>query len=195
MNMEELIRSRRSIGKMKPDPIDRSIIERLLAAAVQAPNHYSTHPWRFFVMTGEGRRLLGRAYAEITKEEMEQAGIPVTELLLKKQEEKAFRAPVVIAAAAAPSDDPKVERIEELAAVHAGVQNMLLTAHSLGIAGMWRSGKPMYHPKMKQAFGLREQDSLVGLVYFGYPLQNFVIPPTNTHEDKTTWIEEDISQV
>ena len=58
MNVLEAIYHRQSIGAMKPDPVPRGDIEKLLGAAVQAPNHYKVRPWRFVVLTGAGRERL-----------------------------------------------------------------------------------------------------------------------------------------
>ncbi|MGN7383999.1 MULTISPECIES: nitroreductase family protein [unclassified Paenibacillus] len=190
MRIEEAIKGRRSIGRVKPDPVDKSLIEKLLEAAVWAPNHYKTEPWRFFVMTGEGRNRLAGAYKEIAREEAEAAGTPVSEEQLRKHWDKAFRAPVIIAVAASPTSMPKVHWIEEMAAVHAAVQNMLLTAHSLGLGAIWRSGDPMYHPRMKQAFGLEEHEEVAGLIYLGYPENGQPPAPAKTSfAQRTIWYE------
>ncbi len=190
MNMElwEAIRGRRSIGKVKPDPVDAASIERILEAAVWAPNHHLSEPWRFIVMTGAGRGVLGRAYADVAAAE---AGGARTEeelaQLRAKQETKAYRAPVVIAVAVSPA--PGESPAEEIAAVHAAVQNMLLAAHALGLGAIWRTGEPAYHPLMRQAFSLREPDQIVGFVYIGYP--DLTPPPANrtSFRVKTTWID------
>ena len=39
MEILDAILTRHSIAKVKPDPIPKETIERLLQAAVQAPNH------------------------------------------------------------------------------------------------------------------------------------------------------------
>ncbi|MGV2389930.1 MAG UNVERIFIED_CONTAM: nitroreductase family protein [Microcystis novacekii LVE1205-3] len=57
----EAITLRQSIGKVKPDPLPRSVIERLLTAAAQAPNHYKVRPWRFIALIGAARERLGEA--------------------------------------------------------------------------------------------------------------------------------------
>lgn len=193
MQLEEAIRGRRSVGKVKPDDVDKAMIEKLLEAATWAPSHHCTEPWRFIVMTGEGRKRLGRAYAEIAKESLNgDPDDPANRELLRKQEAKAFRAPVVIAVAAIPSTAPNVERIEELAAAHAAVQNMLLTAHALGLGAIWRSGSAMYHPIMKRAFELEDKDALVGLVYVGYPQDEPKGKAARVpYAEKTVWIEQD----
>ncbi|MCL6553695.1 MAG: nitroreductase family protein [Firmicutes bacterium] len=47
MSVVDLIKQRRSVPKMRPDPVPREVLERMLDAAVWAPNHRLTEPWRF----------------------------------------------------------------------------------------------------------------------------------------------------
>ncbi len=61
METLEAIHTRQSIGQVKPDPVPRELIEKILSAAVQAPNHYKVRPWRFVVLTGAGRDEVGRS--------------------------------------------------------------------------------------------------------------------------------------
>jgi nitroreductase len=189
INLWEAMRSRRSVGKVKPDALDRQQIETLLEYASWAPNHYRTEPWRFFVMTGEGRQRLADAYADIAAEAAEPglAG-EAMEQLRSKNASKALRAPVVIAVAVSPSPKPGVNRMEEFAAVHAAIQNMLLAAHGLGLGAIWRSGEPAYHPRMKQAFGLAESEHIAGLIYIGYP--DVLLQPGKREpiSAKTVWL-------
>jgi nitroreductase len=191
MDVLEAIKKRRSIGKVKPDPVDKQLINQVLEAATWAPNHHLTEPWKFFVLTGEGRRLLGRTLAEIAEETIADTNEQERQEKLMKIEEKAFRAPVIITVAAVPSSNPKVEYIEEIGAVIAAIQNMLLAAHALGLGAIWRTGKACYHPKMKKCFGLSDRDEVLGFIYIGYP----DLPPRmgkrTSFEDKTIWIDSD----
>ena len=189
MDLEEAIRTRRSIGKVKADPVPRELVERIIEAAVWAPNHHHTEPWKFVVLTGEGRRRLGRAYAEIAEETMAGVADEEKQQRLAKEEAKAMRSPVVIAAVCSPSTSPKALRTEELAAVHAAVQNLLLSAHASGLGAIWRSGDAAYHPAMKRALGLEEHEEVAGLIYVGYP---DVVPPDGRRTpgtQKTAWID------
>ena len=95
MEALEAIHTRYSAGKLKPDRVPRELIEQLLAAAVQAPNHYKVRPWRFVVLTGAGREKLGEAMAQSTRASKPDA----TEEDLQKDRVKPLRAPVVIAVA------------------------------------------------------------------------------------------------
>lgn len=58
MNKEDfyrLLEDRRSIRQYRPDPVPREIIERILAAGLQAPSGKNRQNWRFFVVTGAKR--------------------------------------------------------------------------------------------------------------------------------------------
>lgn len=58
MNKEEfykLVESRKSIRKFKTDPVPQDIIERILAAGMQAPSGKNRQNWRFFVVQGKKR--------------------------------------------------------------------------------------------------------------------------------------------
>ncbi|MGD8188396.1 nitroreductase family protein [Brevibacillus ginsengisoli] len=190
MDVIEAIRTRRSIGKVKSDPVDQQVIETLLEAATWAPNHRHTEPWKFFVMTGEGRRKLGEGYAAVTRDEMDDPTSEENQKRLEKEVEKAFRAPLVITVAVVPSDHPDVLLLEERAAVNAAIQNMLLAAHALGLGAIWRTGKPAYHPIMKQQFGLRDQDEILGFIYIGYPDMPSPKGKRKAYTEKTVWINE-----
>ncbi|WP_286883893.1 nitroreductase family protein [Aneurinibacillus sp. UBA3580] len=164
----ELIRTRRTIGKVTDEPVPREDIEKILEAGNWAPSHYNTQPWKYFVLTGDGRKKLGEAYAKIALLEKGE-GLSEEEkaALYEKSMNKAFRAPLVIAVACLPHEDEYVIESEEFAAVAASIQNMLLAAHALGYGAIWRTGAASYHPVMKEVFGLGEKDGLVGLVYIG----------------------------
>lgn len=190
MDIIEAIRTRRSIGKVTQEPVAKETIEQILDAAVWAPNHRLTEPWRFFVLSGEGRGKLGEALAAIATA---QAGADLdAEALQAKAEDakkKALRAPVVIAVAVVPAERKDVIELEEYGAVNAAIQNMLLTIHALGLGAVWRSGEPCYHRLMNEAFGLRPQDKMLGFIYLGVP---DMAPPQakrSSAASKTTWIE------
>ena len=46
MELFEAIHGRLTIGKVKPEPLPRDVVEKLLSAGVQAPNHHKVRPWR-----------------------------------------------------------------------------------------------------------------------------------------------------
>lgn len=182
----ELIKTRRTIGKVTDEPVPREHIIQILEAGHWAPSHHNTQPWKFFVMTGDGRNRLGKAYARISIEDSGAEGIEADELR-EKGIKKAQRAPLVIAVACVPTEGEHIMRHEEVAAVSACVQNMLLAAHALGYGSIWRSGAPCYDERMKEAFGLGANDEMVALLYIGRPQ----VERTSVRmrlETKTEWL-------
>ena len=64
MDVFEAIHNRQSAAKIKADqPVSRDLIEKLLSAAVQAPNHHKVRPWRFVVVSGDSRQNYGEVLA------------------------------------------------------------------------------------------------------------------------------------
>ena len=61
MDIFEAISTRRSIKTFTDRPVSDAEIRRMLQAAVQAPNHRMTQPWRFYVLGPEARAAYGRA--------------------------------------------------------------------------------------------------------------------------------------
>jgi nitroreductase len=170
VDVTHAIETRRSVGRVKQDPVERGLIERVLESAVHAPNHRITEPWRFHVFTGKGRGELARARAETARLAAKAEGEHEEMVAgrVSRERKKAFRAPVVIAVISVAGHD-EVETLENYAACAAAVQNMQLTAHSLGLASIWRTGPVAYHEHMRRFFDLEEDDSIVAYLYLGYP--------------------------
>lgn len=169
MDAMEAIFTRRSIGIVTEQSPPEDLIEKIVEAGTWAPNHFRTEPWRYFVLTGDGRKPLGEALAKIAARDMDDPDSADNKEKLEKAKRKPFRAPVIIVAAVEPCDMPKVILKEEYAAVNAGIQNMLLAAHALGLGAIWRTGKPCYDDEVRELFGISENGEVLGFIYIGYP--------------------------
>jgi nitroreductase len=186
LELFEAIYNRQSIGKLKPDEVPRAVIEKLLLAAVQAPNHHNVRPWRFFVITGAGRIRLG----EVLKQSLLQRVPEATPGALQKESERLLRAPVVIAVAVDHPIDSRVDEIENISAAAAAVQNLLLAATAVGLATKWRTGQPSTDPLVKEALGLSTDQHLIAFIYLGYPEAIPAEKSRPSYEDRTVWIEK-----
>ena len=165
------LRMRRSIGKLQGDVSDEQI-RALIEAAVWAPNHRLTEPWRFIVLRGAARERLGRAWAEVAAKKTRLHG-EEREAFLRREAAKPARAPALIVVATRTDDDPIVAA-EDFAATAAGVQNLLLAAQGLGLGAMWRTGELAYAPEIKAHLEFEPSDRIVAIVYVG---QRAMEPP------------------
>ena len=164
------------------------MIREILESAIHAPNHRITEPWRFHVFVGKGRGELARARAETARLQAEAEGEEeeMAAGRISRERKKAFRSPVVIAVISEAGRD-EVETLENYAACAAAVQNMLLTAHSLGLGTIWRTGPVAYHEHMREFLGLADGDRIVGYLHVGYPDMGERPRRRTPVEEKTVW--------
>jgi nitroreductase len=129
MELLTAIHTRQSIPKVLPNPVPHALVERLLDAAVQAPNHHRNRPWRFVVLTGWARERLG----EIMEQSLLARTPDAPEAVLEIERRCPLRAPLLIAVGIDQPDQPKILEIENICAGAAAVENLLLAAHDLGL--------------------------------------------------------------
>jgi nitroreductase len=189
MDVIEAIRTRRSIGRMTEELPPRHTIEKLLDAAVQAPNHYLTLPWRFIVMTGEARNRFGEAVAESLRPTLAGLDPERREGILADERRKPLRSPVLIAVGVRHDPAVKAVPVEDLQACSAAIQNLLLAAHAMGLAATWRTGTGAYSDSVKEHFGLESGDEIAGFVYVGYPNKEYVASMPERVRDFSTFTE------
>lgn len=185
MDLFDALHTRQSVSKVRPDPVPRDLIEKLLAAGAQAPNHHKVRPWRFFVIQGAARERLGEAMATALLA-ANPAALPEA---LTVERAKPLRAPMLIAVAVDKPSGPKIVEIENVCAAAAAAQNMLLAAHALGLGAMWRTGAAATCPEVKQFLGLELDQHLIAFLYVGYPVAELPPPARPGAEDRTRWME------
>src|SRR5258705_9508635 len=176
MELFEALFTRMSIGKVSPDPVPRALIEKILEAAAQAPNHHKVQPWRFIVLTGAARERLGEIMARDLLARLPDAPPEI----VAAERAKPLRAPVLIAVGVDRPSGPKIVEMENICAAAAATENMLLAAHALGLAAQWRTGLAAVDPDVKALLGLNPDQHLIAFVYVGWCLvdpQGYTRPP------------------
>jgi nitroreductase len=179
------IHTRQSIPKVRPDAVPRELIERLLDAAVQAPNHHRNRPWRFVVLTGTARERLGDMMAQ----SLQERNPDVLEAAVDVERRKPLRAPLLIAVGIDKPDGPKIIEIENICAGAAAVENLLLAAHDLGLGAMWRTGPAAYEPAVKEFLGFAPDQDVIAIVYIGYPEGSIPAAERPGFEERTEWMD------
>ncbi|MFI5280178.1 MAG: nitroreductase [Gemmatimonadales bacterium] len=167
MDTHDAIAQRTSTRTFKPDDVPRYAIERLLAAAVRAPNHKLTEPWRFAVLSGASRAR----YAEIKRAHRATkfAGddSPEAAKKIEKTYREALDTPAFIVVMCAVSDDP-VRREEDYGATMMAIENLLVAAAADGIGTFLRTGGIMEHPDVRTLAGVPQGYRIVGIISLGY---------------------------
>lgn len=185
MDVFEAIYKRHSQGKVKQNPVPRALIEKLLSAAVQAPNHYKVRPWRFVILTGDGRNQLGEIMAASLLDRIPE----LSPEALDKTRALPLRAPVLIAVGVDKPTEEKVREVENIAAVAAACQNLLLAAEAEGLAVKWRTGEWARDVKIKEFLGFSADQHVIAFLYIGYPEFITEYEPRPSFEDRSVWME------
>ncbi len=169
--------------------IDNEIVKQLLSLANWAPNHGGTEPWRFIVFEGEAKKRFCLQHAELYKSHTAPDKFQAAKYdKLVHQSDKTSHTLIVYMKR---TQGHTIPVLEEIAAVAAAIENILLGATAFGIAALWGSGGMTHHPAMKEYFGLGNEDVIMGMLHLGYT----DLPEQSRHrktsaEEKTNWQAE-----
>ena len=165
MNALDTLLSRASSSKLALPVPDAAALDKILAAAVCAPDHGRLIPWRFLVVQGEGlHRLADAGAAALGRREP-----GATEPDLARAREKLTRAPLVIALGGHMRVGHKIPVVEQQLAIGAGAMNVLNALHALGYAGKWVTGPNMSDPEFARDLGFGADEELFGMIMAGTP--------------------------
>lgn len=182
METYDALMTRRSVPKTIERIPDRATIQKLLDAAVRAPNHHLTQPWRFVVLTGDALDELGDAWAEGAEREGKDPD---------RIRHQPRRAPVIIVVVEKPHiHNRKVVEREEHYATGAALQNILLAAHDMGLGAMLRTGPAAVMPEVREHLEVGEDEHIAAFVYVGYPPEGDSDRPMSRRrpaEEVTRW--------
>lgn len=178
----QILRGRRSIRRYTGQPVPRPVLERLLAAAVWAPNAHNRQPWRFVVVTN---RATQRRLAERLAKRWEQ------ELLAGGVDPAAVRRRVAISRARIGGAgalvlgcltmvemdhhaDAQRQQLEWLMAAQStalALGNLQLAAHHEGLGACWMCA-PLFAPDVvRSVLELPEAWEPQALITLGYPAE------------------------
>jgi nitroreductase len=166
----EAIRSRRSVPKMRPDAVPHDVIEQMLEAAVWAPNHRLTEPWRFYVIEGPAKRRFADIRREHRAATFPDPGAPEAHKALDRVHQDTVNTPVLIAVTSHVAAD-MVQREEDFAATFMAIQNLMLAGVELGVGTYLRTGAILDDAGLREVLRLEDDRRILGIVYAGYPLE------------------------
>lgn len=156
LDLPELVRGRRSVRRLRPDPVPPELVTTILEAAAWAPSPHGTQPWRFVVLTHpERKRALAEAMADAWRHHLAMDGEDEETIArrLAGSQRRLLEAPVLILVCLDPSDLDRypdldrqaAERTMAIQSLGAAVQNALLMAYRLGLDTGWMCA-PLFCP-------------------------------------------------
>lgn len=194
-DLQALMHTRRTINDFEPVlPAGwEGAIERAVRAAVMAPNHKRTEPWRFQLL-GPRRieaicelnaqlvRESGKGEAAAEKKLKRWLAMPgwlvVTRALTEAEMQGAKGAEAGVEGAGGVEggpggggamNEPSGLPREDYAAVCCAIQNLCLSLHAEGLGTKWTSGPVNFDNRFAAAAGLPPNEEVVGTLWFGTP--------------------------
>lgn len=161
---------------MEGDGLSDQEINKLINAAVAAPDHGKLQPWRFLVFQGNGRQKLGQLMAEALAKRDPHA----TPEQQTQESQKPLRAPVIIVVILSPKSHPTIPEFEQILSAGAACENILLAAQAMGYASKWLTGKGCYDNHVKTGLGLQDHEKIAGMLYLG---KSDATPPPRDIQD------------
>ena len=148
------LKARRSVVKYSDKAVPASATQRALEAAIMAPNHFLSEPWRFYTAGPETKaKLCG------LNEEKRKAAEGVPEWL--------------VVTCASEHDLSEKLGLEDHAACACAIQNFMLSLAEDGIGSKWMTGALGAAPEdVMAAVGAPAGEKLMGAIWYGYPAKD-----------------------
>ncbi len=208
--MIELMRTRRSVRRFKPDALRRDQVEALVEAAITAPSASNKQPWRFFVVTDRARiEALAAAVQQrldaIVARLDDSAAAQVRDYgryFVRFVDAPCLIVPVcrtmrvlshLLPGDAMPADwaadVDTMERHSALVSTSLAVQNLLLAAHAMGLGASALAGPLIAAGPLQAELGIPADWHIVCLVAAGHPDEEPTPPSRKPVDAVIRWID------
>ncbi|MFK8068673.1 MAG: nitroreductase [Gammaproteobacteria bacterium] len=162
MNIQNLIKKRRSISSFKSEIPSERIIQKAIKMASWAPNHHLTEPWRFYLLGEETKQAVIELNAKIVDKKKGARAA-------NKKREKWSKVPGWLVVTMTKSSD-QLQQQEDYAACACAIQNLSLYLWEKDIGIKWTTGDVTRDQKFYDLIWVDpEIETVVGLIWYGYP--------------------------
>ena len=146
MDVIESIKRRRSVRYFEEKKVPKEFINNIIDSARWAPSACNRQAWRFIVISNH--KLRKRITKEVTAYHIIKSPLLILVLYHNKTENTEYR--------------------DYIQSASAAIQNMLLTAESLGLGAVWVNNMP---PKrtIRKVFNIPSYYTPIAFVSFGFP--------------------------
>jgi 5,6-dimethylbenzimidazole synthase len=173
----EALLKRRSCRRFTAKPVEPEKIAKILECAIFAPSAANKQPWQFIVTSNPKYNQELKAVVDTTKEKL--AARSGWKWLPSFSVDFLLEAPVLIVITGDPERNGAEQFLDEPWQGYeysccAAIENMLLAAHSLGLATLWFS---MFEKQdVRKIFGIDQKMDPVAIICLGYTDANISAP-------------------
>lgn len=212
-DLAELVRTRRSIRRYRPEPVPDELLLNAIDLATWAPNGGNFQPWQFWVVTNPA--VIGQMADAMDARSRLMASWPEAEPFREHADRWLrtggfFRhAPACIAvmvggyqsiadrllAARGPNDPAAREMAEwrrfgasRIQTIGGAVMNLLLALHQQGLGACWMAGPQQAKADIEAILGVEEGWEFVALVPVGWPAEEKTGAPRKPLEQVVRFI-------
>jgi nitroreductase len=188
---DALIKNRRSVFQQdySGEVIEDVIVKKIIEAALWAPSHKMTQPWRFIVFTGAGLKSLAEQQAGLYKKVTTTDGT-YREERYQNLLTKPLLSSHIIVVIMKRDEKKSVPEIEEVGAVFCAVENLYLATTAYGVGGYLSTGGITYFEEAKELFGLEAEDKVLGYFHLGIPKRTPSVLKRKTFDDVVEWVTQ-----
>lgn len=162
--VQQALNTRTTVHKYRPGPVPEGSIERALEAALAAPNHHMTEPWRFVSVGAQTRQRLSKVAVRLKV-----AKLGDSEELRQVVQAKFCNPAHLMVVSQIIETDPVIAR-EDYAAVACAIQNFMLSLHSEGVGSKWSTSKVIQQPETYSLLEIDPQAAeIVAFIWVGTP--------------------------
>ena len=165
MDVFDCIRTRRSVRKYKDKDLPWHLVVEILQAGKYAPFAGNIFNAKFIVVKNEAKR---KAIAEACVQQYWMQDAPI-HIVVAGEPEKAER-----------YYGTRGERLYTIQGAAAAIENMLLTAHSLGLGSCWVGA--FDEEEIRRICNMPEHVNVQGIITIGYADENPEMPPKHRIE-------------
>jgi nitroreductase len=179
----DTINTQRAIRHLKPDPVPRELIERLIEAGTKAPSGGNSQGWKFLVITDpDTKATIAEYYFRVWEKSYgSQNPTPPSvqdHVLSSAQYLADHMAEVPVLLMACIQHDGSPSTMNRGSSIYPAVQNILLAARALGLGSAITTMHKQYEDEVKALLGIPENVETAALLPIGYPQDGYKYGPT-----------------
>ncbi len=176
MDILQLIKERKTIRKYQDKPIPKNVLDKIIEAGIWGPSLTASgiQPWKFFIIR---EKKIKTKIVDILVKASKKIGVPGSLFLTSSSTTISNAQTVILIYSTSPLVNwakrikkcLKLAQSSEIAAISAAIQNMILTAYTLGVASCWLGVPLLCAEEINKLFDAN--DELVSVLTLGYPAQ------------------------